>query len=339
LDVDARIATLEQELRAKDDYIQITHEELENSNEELKSSNEEMQSVNEELQSTNEELETSKEELQSVNEELATVNTELQTKVLDLSRVNNDMNNLLAGTGIATVFVDKQLHILRFTPTATELINLIPGDLGRPVGHLVSNLVAYNTLVTDVQAVLDTEIAKELEVQATTGSWFAMRMRPYRVRNEAIEGVVITFVDITEIRRVRAALNDTSELLALTGEMAKVGGWKLDLASNELTVSPATRQIIEADPLLAMTLDQLFDMIAPEQQPAHRSALQAAIDSGTPWSMDLRMTTARGRSIRIKSQGAGVMENGKTIRLHGVFQDITERNSAQEVSNRAGGHA
>ena len=115
-DADARIAALQQELRAKEEYLQTTNEELETSNEELKSSNEEMQSINEELQSTNEELETSKEELQSVNEELATVNAELQTKVADLSQANNDMNNLLAGTGIGTVFVDHQLRILPFHP-------------------------------------------------------------------------------------------------------------------------------------------------------------------------------------------------------------------------------
>ena len=154
-DVDARIAALKQELRAKEEYLQTTNEELETSNEELKSSNEEMQSVNEELQSTNEELETSKEELQSVNEELATVNAELQTKVADLSRANNDMNNLLAGTGIGTVFVDHQLRILRFTPAVTQVINLILSDVGRPVGHIVSNLAGYDRLVADVQAVLD----------------------------------------------------------------------------------------------------------------------------------------------------------------------------------------
>jgi two-component system CheB/CheR fusion protein len=121
---EARIAALQQELRAKEEYLQATTEELQTSNEELKSSNEEMQSVNEELQSTNEELETSKEELQSINEELATVNAELQTKVSDLARANNDMNNLLAGTGIATVFVDHSLRILRFTPAATRVINV-----------------------------------------------------------------------------------------------------------------------------------------------------------------------------------------------------------------------
>ena len=129
-DIDERVIALKQDLKAKEEYLQTAIEELETSNEELKSSNEEMQSVNEELQSTNEELETSKEELQSVNEELATVNAELQTKVADLSQVNNDMNNLLAGTGIATIFVDHGLHILRFTPSATRIINLIQERCG-----------------------------------------------------------------------------------------------------------------------------------------------------------------------------------------------------------------
>ena len=160
-----------------------------------------MQSVNEELQSTNEELETSKEELQSVNEELATVNTELQTKVADLSRANNDMNNLLAGTGIGTIFVDHQLRILRFTPAVTQVINLILTDVGRPVGHIVSNLVGYDRLVADVQAVLDTLVPKEVEVQTKAGAWYLMRIRPYRTLENVIEGAVITFVDITETEK------------------------------------------------------------------------------------------------------------------------------------------
>ena len=130
-DVNEYITQLKQELKTKEEFLQNLNEELETSNDDLKSFNEEMQSVNEELQSTNEELETSKEELQSVNEELATINTELQTKVTDLSRVNNDMNNLLAGTGIATIFLDLSLRILRFTPTAIKIINLIPTDVGK----------------------------------------------------------------------------------------------------------------------------------------------------------------------------------------------------------------
>ncbi len=215
LDVDGRIDALKQELRAKEEYLQTTNEELETSNEELKSSNEEMQSVNEELQSTNEELETSKEELQSVNEELATVNSELQTKVLDLSRANNDMNNLLAGTGIGTVFVDHKLHILRFTPAITQIINLIASDVGRPVGHIVSNLVGYDQLVADTQTVLDTLIPKEVEVQTLAGVWYALRIMPYRTTDNVIEGAVITFVDISEIQKSRESLRKANEVLRL----------------------------------------------------------------------------------------------------------------------------
>jgi two-component system CheB/CheR fusion protein len=214
-DAEARIEALKQELRAKDEYLQTTHEELESANEELKSSNEEMQSVNEELQSTNEELETSKEELQSVNEELATINTELQTKVADLSRANNDMNNLLAGTGIGTVFVDHQLRILRFTPTASTIINLILSDVGRPVAHIVSNLVGYDQLVADTQAVLNTLALKELEVQTKDGYWYTMRIQPYRTLDNVIEGAVISFVNITETVQARNAMHNANDLLRL----------------------------------------------------------------------------------------------------------------------------
>jgi two-component system CheB/CheR fusion protein len=203
---------LKQELRIKEEYLQSAIEELDTSNEELKSSNEEMQSVNEELQSTNEELETSKEELQSVNEELTTVNAELQTKVADLSQANNDMNNLLAGTGIATVFVDLRQRLLRFTPFTKKIINLIPSDVGRPVGHIVSNLANYNSLVEDVQAVLDTLIPKELDVKTIKGNWYRMRIQPYRTLNNVIEGAVITFVNITESKKGQETITQVNIL-------------------------------------------------------------------------------------------------------------------------------
>jgi two-component system CheB/CheR fusion protein len=215
LPVDARIEALKAELRAKEEYLQSANEEMQSSNEELKSSNEELQSVNEEMQSTNEELETSKEELQSLNEELSTVNAELQIKMLDLTRANNDMNNLLSGTGIATVFLDHQLRVLRFTPTASEIINLIPIDAGRPVAHIVSNLVGYDRLVADAQSVLDTLIPKEVEVQTTVGKWYTLRILPYRTIAHVIEGAVMTFVDITEIVKTREALKKANDLLRL----------------------------------------------------------------------------------------------------------------------------
>ncbi|MEE4136908.1 MAG: chemotaxis protein CheB [Desulforhopalus sp.] len=229
VDADARIAELKRELQVKEEYLQTTNEELETSNEELKSSNEEMQSVNEELQSTNEELETSKEELQSVNEELATVNAELQTKVADLSRANNDMNNLLAGTGIATVFVDRRLRILRFTPTATKIINLIQSDIGRPLTHFVSNLPSYGNLKEDTQAVLDTLVPKELELRSSEGRWYTMRIQPYRTMDHVIEGAVLTFTDITATHRYQEALRVNEERLRIALKAASISVFNQDL--------------------------------------------------------------------------------------------------------------
>ncbi len=230
-DSDAYIASLKKELSAKEEYLKSANEELETSNEELKSSNEEMQSINEELQSANEELETSKEELQSVNEELATVNAELQTKVVDLSRANNDLNNLLAGTGIGTVFVDHKLNIVRFTPAATQIINLIQSDVGRPVSHIVSNLADYQTLVPDTQQVLDTLMPRELEVQTKTGTWYALRIMPYRTLENVIEGAVITFVNITETKK-------TQETLRLSEERIRVA-----LRASPITIFNQDREL------------------------------------------------------------------------------------------------
>jgi two-component system CheB/CheR fusion protein len=151
----------------------------------------------------------------SVNEELATVNAELQTKVADLSRANDDMNNLLAGTGIGTVFVDYELRILRFTPAASTIINLIQTDVGRPVAHIASNLVGYDSLVADTQAVLKTLISREIAVQTNEGNWYTMRIQPYRTLDNVIEGAVISFVNITEAVQTRDALHKANELLRL----------------------------------------------------------------------------------------------------------------------------
>jgi two-component system CheB/CheR fusion protein len=125
------------------------------------------------------------------------------------------MNNLLAGTGIATVFLDHQLRVLRYTPAAAKLINLIPGDVGRPMGHIVSNLAHYTTLTEDAQAVLDTLAAKEVEVSTKEGRWYTLRLQPYRTIDNVIEGAVLTFIDITEMKRTAEALHKANDLLRL----------------------------------------------------------------------------------------------------------------------------
>jgi two-component system CheB/CheR fusion protein len=194
-----RIAELERELQYTRETQQSTLEQLETANEELKSTNEEMQSTNEELQSTNEELETSKEEMQSLNEELQTVNAELQDKVEELSRANNDMKNLLNGTNIATIFLDNELNIKRYTEQAKKVIRLIPSDVGRQIGDLVSTL-HYDRLVDDARDVLRTLAFKETEVRGEGDAWYLMRILPYRTVENVIDGLVLTFVDITTVR-------------------------------------------------------------------------------------------------------------------------------------------
>lgn len=211
----ARSPDVEEELHAKEEHLLAANEQLATANEELHSSNEELQSVNEELQSSNEELETSKGEVQSMNEELVTVNAELQAKLTDLSRASNDMNNLLASTGVGTVFLDPQLRLLRFTPSATRIIHLIPSDVGRPIAHIAANLVGYHRLVEDAQAVLDTLTPVETDVQAHDGVWYRMRILPYRTIDNVVEGAVITFIEITDIVHAREALQKADGLLRL----------------------------------------------------------------------------------------------------------------------------
>jgi two-component system CheB/CheR fusion protein len=215
LDTEAQLTALRKELQAKEDYLRTANETLETTNQELTSLNEEMQSVNEELQSTNEEFETSKEEMQSLNEELATVNVELQTKLTELAHANADLSNLLAGTNIGTIFVDRHLRILRHSSTASAIINLLPSDQGRPLSHFAPKLVGYDLLVKDVQAVLDTLIPKEVEVKNAAGEWFSLRIHPYRTLHNVIEGAVLTFAEITSTVKAREALQKANDLSRL----------------------------------------------------------------------------------------------------------------------------
>lgn len=190
-----------------------TIEELQTSNEELKSTNEELQSTNEELQSTNEEMETAREELQSLNEELVTVNSELQAKLDALSDANDDLQNLLNSTEVATVFLDNDLRIKRFTAEAKRVSNLIAIDVGRPLSDIVSKLT-YDQLLEDAQGVLRTLVVKEQEVRAVDGSWFFMRIMPYRTAKNTIDGLVLTFQDVTKMKEAEQVIQASQHLAA-----------------------------------------------------------------------------------------------------------------------------
>ena len=195
----ALVGQLEREVRRLREQLRASIEGHETSNEELKASNEELQSINEEYRSATEELETSKEELQSVNEELQTVNNELSSKLDDIVRSHNDLQNLMNATEIAMLFLDREFRIRNYTPGMRDLFNIMPGDRGRPIKHLTHTL-RYTQFFEDAEAVLRTLIPMEREVQGENGGWFLLRMRPYRTLQDRIEGLIFTFVDITQIR-------------------------------------------------------------------------------------------------------------------------------------------
>ena len=211
-----RVRELEEELQQLREEIHTTREEMQSSQEELKSTNEELQSTNEELQSTNEELTTSREEMQSMNEELQTVNAEQESKMDELSWINNDMNNLLNSTEIVTVFLDSELHVLRFTPGADKLFKLLPGDVGRPLSDIVNDLL-YPNMTEEAQEVLRTLVFSERQISASDGRWFLVRIMPYRTMEDVIDGVVITFADITAAKTLEAELREEIEKLKVQG--------------------------------------------------------------------------------------------------------------------------
>lgn len=203
--ISERVVDLEQELFYSQQNLQTTIEELETSNEELQSTNEELIASNEELQSTNEEL-------QSVNEELINVNNEYENKIAELTDLTNDLDNLLINTNIGTIFLDKGFNIKLFTPEVQKIVNVLDMDIGRPLFHISHNL-EYGSLLDDAKEVLKTTAKVEREIRSYDGSWYGMKAMPYRTSDNIVDGVVMTFTDITEIKAYNQKLSLTSSVI------------------------------------------------------------------------------------------------------------------------------
>ncbi len=211
-DTDAMIAKLQAEDRRLREQYQAMAEEYNSSNEEMKAANEELQSINEEYRSTTEELETSREELQSVNEELQTANNELKSKLDEIMQANVDLENLMATSEIATIFLDRKFRIKRFNSGMDKILGLLASDQGRPVANF-ANKLGYDNLPADANTVLENHSTLEREIEDKTGVWYLMRIRPYRTINEKIDGVVITFMDISDLKEAQRALQEMNESL------------------------------------------------------------------------------------------------------------------------------
>lgn len=317
--VSLRIMELEHELQQAEERLQATIEELETSNEELQSTNEELVAANEELQSANEEL-------QSVNEELVTVNTEFQFKIQELTDLNNDMNNFLVSTRIGTIFLDKRMCIRRFTPAITKEINLMEVDYGRPIEH-ISHQFKHDTLVEDAQNVLQTLIPLEREIQSKTGNWYSMRILPYRTEDNFINGVVLTFVDITTLKGVNEELTKLSYAIEQSPSITII----TDITGAVEYVNPQFTAITGYE--LEEVVEQKLESLSLWEETADGfSGMLKTVTSGEAWTGELKSRSKNrdfywelAKIIPIKN------DKGEIIQFLKLSEDMTERKQAEEM--------
>lgn len=314
------VRQLEHELKATKEDLQSTVEELESSNEELKVSNEEVMSMNEELQSANEELETSKEELQSLNEELITVNNQLQDKVADLETANNDMANLLNCTEVAILFLDNQFRIKRFTPPATRLFNLIATDLDRPISDITPKFLD-STLQQEVEQALRTLTPQEKQVQTSDGSWWNQRITLYRTLDNRLEGVVLTFTDVSRVRladeqarRLAAVLRDSNDAVYVHDFDGRITAWN---HGAELVLGYGEAEALQ------MNAEQLI----PEELRARVRATWEQLARGERVdSWEAQRRTKDGRIIDVAVTATALLdETGRPSAVAKTERDITEQ--------------
>lgn len=320
----ALVQQIEDELRTTREDLQSTIEELESSNEELKASNEEIMSMNEELQSANEELETSKEELQSLNEELNTVNNELRDKVDELEKSNDDIVNLMASTDVATVFIDTDMRIQRFTPATARLLNLMAGDIGRPLADLAPKFVDKN-LIDECRQVIEQLAPLEEEIRGLDGSYYLRRILPYRTADNRINGVVITFVDITgrvaaeqESRRLATVLLDSNDAVTVQDFEGRIISW-----------NRGAERMYGYGKAEALNM-KVHDLIPSGKTDEMLAVVRRVASGETVESFETQRKTRDGRILDVWITLTRIDdEAGKPVAVATTERDVTERNRAE----------
>jgi two-component system CheB/CheR fusion protein len=329
-----RPGKMQQQLQRARVEAQSIREQMQTSQEELKSTNEELQSTNEELQSTNEELTTSKEEMQSLNEELQTVNHELQSKVNELSRSNNDMKNLLNSTDIATLFLDAELRVRRFTTQTAKIVKLIPTDTGRLITDITSEL-DYPGLANDAREVLKTLVFQEKVVPARGGHWFTVRILPYRTLDNVIDGVVITFTDATAAKALETTLRDQASQLTQMAESlpSLVWGARPDGACDYVSHQWVEYTgISESEQLGHGWLEQLH----PEDRERTRESWRATIRDGTPLNVEFRIRAKDGEHRWFKARSVPIRgPHGAILRWYGINTDVEDLKQGESAREQA----
>jgi two-component system CheB/CheR fusion protein len=325
LSANEALRRLGQELRITQDRLRATQEDSQAANEELRAANEELQSINEEYRSTAEELETSKEELQSINEELQTVNQELKLKLDAVSRANSDLQNLMAATDVGTLFLDQGLRIKRFTPHLTELFNITESDEGRPITDFTHQL-EYEDLAKDARAVLRNLVPIEREIRSRGDGWFLVRVRPYRTTDDKIDGVVFTFVDITERRRMEQALRASEERLRHETRLVEQSRtpmfvWDFDGGVVRWNRGAQLLYGYASEEAADRPKQELLETEVPGSTP--EAASKTLLETGA-WSGELIHTAKDGRRITVESEMELAVLDGRRLVLEST-RDITER--------------
>ena len=328
--IETVVTRLENELLRTRDRLRATIEQHETSIEEHKASNEELQAINEELRSASEELETSKEELQSVNEELSTVNHELKDKIEEVIRTNSDLQNFLASTDIGTIFLDRDLQIKRYTPRVRELFNIIASDIGRPFAHLTHRL-DYDDLENDAAQVLLTLRTVEREVHSTDCNYYIARFLPYRTLEDKIDGVVLTFIDITEIKRATDTVREREATIKMAQRAAKAGVWNLRVETGEAWWSKECYELygLEADDQ-KMSFESWLSKFHANEATRVEAAIRQAIEKNEDFSFEVRVHHPTKGERWLWEIGRAEASNGKALQMAGITLDITERKEMEE---------
>jgi two-component system CheB/CheR fusion protein len=308
---------LKQDLELAQSRLRTMREESEAANEELRAANEELQSINEEYRSTAEELETSKEELQSINEELQTVNSELKLKLETVSRSNSDLQNLMAATDFATLFLDPGLRIKRFTPKLADLFNITPTDIGRPITDFTHQL-DYDGLPADASKVLDDLSPIEREVRSRKGGWYLVRFRPYRTVDDKIDGVVVTFIDVTERQRMQEALKDSERRMRAEMRLVDVSRFPVfvwDFDSEQITQWNQGCELYYGYRRDEAVGRKLQDLLHSSPSASGFGAARDALASTAVWNGELVQTAKAGSLVKVDSTMELIRSDGRRLVL------------------------
>jgi two-component system CheB/CheR fusion protein len=309
------IYDLEQELQFTRENLQATIEELETANEELQATNEELLASNEELQSTNEEL-------QSTNEELHTVNAEYHNKIIELTELHNDLENILSASQIGKIILDENFEIRRFSRGIDGIFKIIDKDIGRPV----TSIPHFIKEIDPVSCIRKVQLSHEThssEIETEEGKSYLMRIVPYEVAPGSFSGTVLSFVDITEIVETRRMLQERETALEETASLARVGWWKYMNESGEHTWSDEVYRIHEVKPGTKFTPEEGISFYHADDRDIIRESFSKVVNEGIPYDITLRIITAKGNLRWIRTIGKPLFEDEKITGVFGAFQDIT----------------